>query len=185
MLQQKLQNFPQDFRPAQPSQAAAGVAGVAGVTEKSTRAAQVERRAVSRVPVIKSAKILCGEGASQSIYNCLILDESATGVLADLGTLVPLADEATLQMNGGPTYLVRRRWAVGTKAGLEFIGGQIISEETATRMKKIADLLQSQGVPAAVCTLRGARFFEYEELRRAAEDTEAAFRRLEALLNGK
>jgi hypothetical protein len=144
-----------------------------------------ERRATARVPVIKSAKVFVGEGTAQSVFNCLILDESAIGVLVDLGTLVSLPEQVTLQMGGGATYSARRCWSVGTKAGLEFIGGQLVSGETALRMLKVADVLVSQGTIAAVGTLRAARFFDHQELRRAAEEAEAAYFRFEAMLTGR
>jgi hypothetical protein len=148
-------------------------------------AALAERRAAPRVPVIKSAKVFVGAGIGQSVFNCLVLDESATGVLVDLGTLANLPELVTLQMGGGGTYAARRCWAVGTKAGLEFVGGQVISGETALRMRKVADILVSQGTIAAVGTLRAARFFDHQELRRAAEEAEAAYFRFEAILTGR
>jgi hypothetical protein len=74
---------------------------------------------------------------------------------------------------------------MGSRVGLELIGGQIISGETALRMMKMADVLQTQGVTAAVGTLRGARFFDHAELRKAAEECQAAYDRLEAILTGR
>jgi hypothetical protein len=144
-----------------------------------------DRRNASRVPVIKSGKISIGSGGSQGVYNCLVLDESQSGVLVDLGTLVNLPEEVTLHMNAGATYLARRCWSAGTKAGLAFIGGQIVTGETAARMRKIGDVLQAQGVLPAIATLRSARFFDHIELRRAAEEAEAAYFRFEAILNGR
>ncbi len=96
-----------------------------------------------------------------------------------------LPDEVTLQLNTGATYRARRAWGVGTKAGLEFIGGQIVTDETAQRMLKTGDVLKTQGVPAAVATLRAARFFDHSELRKLAEEAEAVYFRLEAMLAGK
>jgi hypothetical protein len=151
----------------------------------SPAAILAERRNAARIPVIKSAKIACGEGASKGVFNCLVLDESDKGVLVDLGTLVNLPDEVTLQFGGGATYVARRRWSAGTKAGLEFVGAQVITGETALRMMKLADILLTQGTIAAVSTLRASRFFDHAELRRAAEEAEAAYLRLEAILTGQ
>ncbi|HQT46504.1 MAG TPA: hypothetical protein PLY97_04705 [Acidocella sp.] len=128
---------------------------------------------------------MLGAGYEHGAYNCLVLDESATGVLVDMGMVVNLPEEVTVQLQGGGTYLARRRWAVGSKAGLEFIGGQRITSDVALRMAKIADVLNIQGVVPAVATLRAARFFDNAELRRAAEQAEAAQLRLEAMLNGR
>jgi hypothetical protein len=117
--------------------------------------------------------------------DCLVLDETAKGVMVELGGLVALPDELTIRMQGGATYQAQRCWNIGTKAGLQFLGGQVVTGETVLRMSKIADLLQNQGVIAAVATLRAARFFDYQELRRAAEDAEGAFLRFEAILRGR
>lgn len=145
----------------------------------------VERRNVPRTPAIKSAKIGIGAGSAQGVFNCLVLDESPIGVLVDFGTLVNLPEQVTLHMQGGANYVARRVWAVGTKAGLEFVGNAVATNETASRMTSIADVLQGQGVVAAVATLRTARFFDHSELRRVAEEAEAAYLRLEALPTGR
>src|ERR1700731_5261168 len=89
--------------------------------EDATPTALAERRNALRMPVIKSAKISVGLGGAQGVYNCLVLDESQSGVLVDLGTMVNLPDEVTLHMNSGATYLARRCWSAGTKSGLSFI----------------------------------------------------------------
>lgn len=143
-----------------------------------------ERRNTSRVPVIKSAKIITGGEINQGVLNCLVLDQSATGVLVDLGAVFALPEEMTLHMTGGATYKARRCWAVGTKAGLAFQGPQLLSTETAELMAQLGRLLQMQGLPSVMAALRAKRFFENEEVRSAAEAAEAAYLRLEAVLNG-
>ena len=145
-------------------------------------AAQDERRRDRRKPVIKSAKIIFNELGS--VLNCYVLDESSGGVQVDLGAIVDLPDDLTIQFGTGATYLARRCWTAGTKVGLEFTSGQLVNEETSTRMRKIAELLHAQGLAAAVRTLRTARFFDHEELRRAATEAEAAMARFVAMLQG-
>jgi hypothetical protein len=142
-----------------------------------------DRRKARRNPVIKSAKIIFG--SSGAVHDCLVLDESTGGVMADLGTMIKVPDEVTIQFAGGASFLARRQWSNGTKIGLHFTGTQIISHETALRMKKVADILRAHGLMAAIGTLRAARFFDNTELRRAAEDVEAANARFEAALDGR
>lgn len=142
-----------------------------------------ERRKASRAPVIKSAKVAIGIG--QGIYNCLVLDESSKGALVDFGALVSLPDEVTLQISNGAIYQARRSWSVGTKAGLEYIGERVVTGDTAAWMMKLSDMLQTEGVLAAVSSMRASRFFNHEELRHAAEAAETAFSRLEAILSGR
>ncbi|HYP62557.1 MAG TPA: hypothetical protein VEQ16_01645 [Acidocella sp.] len=154
------------------------------MAEAPTHVALAERRNAMRVPVIKSAKIVTAGDGGQSTYNCLVLDESAAGVLVDLGAMFSLPEEMTLHMTGGASYRARRCWAVGTKAGLSFIGPQMLSAEAVEKLGQLGRMMQSQGLPATMAALRGQHFFESEELRRAAEAAEAAYQRLESVLIG-
>ncbi len=139
-----------------------------------------ERRRDRRKPVIKSAKIIFNELGS--VLNCYVLDESSNGVQVDVGAIIDLPDDLTIQFGTGATYLAQRCWTAGTRVGLKLTGGQLVDEETVGRMRKIAELLQTQGLAAAVRTLRAARYFDHEELRRAATEAEAATARFAAIL---
>ncbi len=143
-----------------------------------------ERRNATRVPVIRSAKIVTGGDINHSTYNCLILDESPSGVLVDLGAMILLPEEMLLQMTGGATYRARRCWAVGTKAGLAFMGPQMLSPESVEMLAQIGRSMQTQGLFATMNALRAKRFFYSDELKHAAEAAEAAYQHLEALLMG-
>jgi hypothetical protein len=147
---------------------------------RMTAGFETERRASPRRPVIRSAKLVFGE--ANVIYDCLVLDESAGGVMIDLGAMVKVPEEVTIRFNSGGAFPAQRRWAAGTKAGFKFTGGQIVSQETALRMKKAADILEIQGLGPAVQMLRTVRFLDNDELRRAAEDAESAMGRLQAVL---
>ncbi len=68
---------------------------------KVTQSILAERRNASRIPVIKSAKLLVGEGFSQGVYNCLVLDESSGGVLVDLGAVFTIPEEMIVHLTGG------------------------------------------------------------------------------------
>jgi hypothetical protein len=152
----------------------------AALEQRALEPEVVERRQVSRRPVIRSAKLICGPG--EGVFDCLVLDQSAAGVLIDMGTMLELPTELTIHFNSGGAFLARKAWAAGTKAGLNLLGSQVLSEETALRMKQAADLLTMQGLLPVVTTLRSARFLDHGELRRVAEDAEAAFMRLQHFL---
>jgi len=145
-------------------------------------AVQLERRSATRLPVIKSAKLLLGNAYNESVYNCLVLNEAANGVMVDLGSVFVLPEEMVLQMASGPSYRVRRCWGAGSKFGLEFIGGPIVSAETGAQMAALGRALWTQAIPFVIAELRSKRFFGHEELRRAAEEAEAAYRNLETAL---
>jgi len=159
-----------------------------------------ERRVLPRHPVLRAARVrigqaLChgagldlgqgsGQGLGESVFDCLVLDESPTGVLVDFGTVIPLPEDVSLHFVNGGSYLARRRWSMGTRAGLEFYGEQLISRDTADRMHRLSDILDAHGLPAALRTLRGADFYDQGALRTAAEEAEIAYLRFAALLTG-
>jgi hypothetical protein len=134
---------------------------------------------------LKSAKIITGTAVNQSIYNCLVLDESPSGVLIDLGAIFSLPDEMALHMTGGTIYKARRCWAVGTKMGLACVGPQVLSADAMEKLARLGRMMQAQGLPAIMVALRAQRFFESDEVRRVAEGAEAAYHRLEASLRGE
>lgn len=146
------------------------------------RSALAERRGSARIPVIKSAKLQVGGELNESLYNCLVLDESATGVLIDLGSIFVLPEEMAIHMTGGTSHRARKCWAVGTKAGLEFIGGMMMSAEAAAAMDKMLEMLRSEGFPATMAALRRQNFWGHEALREAAEAAQTAYDRLELML---
>jgi hypothetical protein len=166
--------------------------------------AGIERRVLPRHPVLRSARVRVGQAVVQgggqdlgqdlglqagqalgeSVFDCLVLDESPTGVLVDFGAMIPLPEDVSVHFLNGGSYHARRRWAAGTRAGLEFCGEQLISRETADRMRKLADILDAHGLPAALRTLRAARFYDQAALRTAAEEAEVAYLRFAAMLSG-
>jgi hypothetical protein len=144
--------------------------------------AALERRLAGRQPVIRSASVRVAHGAGQASYECLVLDESPTGVLVDFGAVIAIPEEVSINFVTGGSYLARRRWAMGTKVGLEFMGEQLRSRDIADRMRTLLNLLEAQGLPATVRTLRAARYYDQAALRTAAEEAEVAYLRFAALL---
>jgi hypothetical protein len=142
-----------------------------------------DRRRHSREKVLKAAKIIFGGGTS--IYNCLVLDESPEGIFVDLGAVVSMPAEVTVQFSSGATFRAMRRWSSGSRMGFQFVGPQVVTHETAKRMQVVSEILRDHGLTAAMQTLRVAEFFDNVELRRHAEMAEVAQRRLEAALAGK
>lgn len=141
-----------------------------------------DRRKHVREKVLKAAKIIFGGG--DSVFNCLVLDETPEGIFVDMGSVVALPPEVTVQYGSGAAFRAQRRWSTGTKVGFQFVGQQIISHETARRMQVVSEIMKNHGLPAAMQTLRVAQFFDNAELRRAAEAAESAARRLDAALGG-
>jgi hypothetical protein len=147
-------------------------------------AVQIERRAVPRMPVIKSAKLLLGSTYNESVYNCLVLDEAANGVMVDLGSVFVLPEEMVLQMASGSSYRVRRCWSAGSKFGLEFIGGPLVCAQTEAKMASLGRAVWTQALPFVIAELRSQRFFGRDDVRCLAEEAEVAYRKLEAKLTG-
>jgi len=167
---------------ASPAYARAAEDSSDGAAARAAHGEAADRRAQYREKVLRAAKIVFGGG--DSIYNCLVLDESPGGIFVDMGAVVALPPEVTIQFSSGAAFRAQRRWTTGSKVGFQFVGPQIISHETARRMQIVADILTNHGLPAAMQTLRVAQFFDNVELRRTAEAAEAAMRRLDAVLAG-
>ncbi len=142
--------------------------------------AAAERRRGGRASVLRSAKVICG--ASESIFDGLVLEQSSTGLQIDFGSVVDVPALVTIQFAGGAAFLARRAWTSGTRAGFALEGSQLLSNEMAERMKRYGHLLDTQGVLIAVSTMRAARFLDHGVLRQLAEEAETAYMRLEAFL---
>jgi len=145
--------------------------------------AAAERRRGGRASVIRSAKVICG--ASESVFDGLVLEQSSTGLQMDFGTVVNVPDVVTIQFAGGASFLARRAWTNGTRAGFALEGGQLLTAEMAERMRRFAHLLETQGVVIAVSTMRSARFLDHGVLRQLAEEAETAYMRLESFLQSQ
>ena len=142
-----------------------------------------DRRKHPRNRVLKAAKVITPGG--NSVFNCLVLDESEEGVFVDLGGVIPIPDNVTIQFASGAAFPAIRRWSAGAKCGFEFSGPQIISHDTAKRMNTIAEILNDHGIQAAFETLRKSDFFDNDELRKIAESAHLAHIKLEAALRGE
>ena len=154
-------------------------------TSEVSESIMTERRNLSRIPVIKSAKLMVGDGYSQGVYDCLVLDESLGGALIDLGAVFVLPEEVILHLMGGAMRRARRCWAVGAKVGLAYIGEPLISDEAIQEMAEIANLIRAQGLPTGIAAMRAQKFFNHNDLREAAEEAEAAYYKLETILKDR
>ena len=141
---------------------------------------QPDHRRIKRQRVVKMGKIIFG--VSDITVDCLICDETSSGLLVETETPVSIPDEVKIKLTNGGTFRASRRWAFGNKIGFEFIGTRINDSATSESMSAIYDILQTQGITQALISLRRSRFFDNDELRRAAEDAEAATMRLEQML---
>ncbi|MDR3522151.1 MAG: hypothetical protein P4L54_11135 [Acidocella sp.] len=141
-----------------------------------------EQRRTKRQRVVKSGKIIFG--VSDIAIDCLICDETSDGVLVETVTPVVVPLDVKIQLTNGGTFPAARRWALGNKIGFEFVGTRIFDRATITGMAEIYHILQTQGIKQTLLSLRRSRFFDSEEIRKVAEDAEAATLRLEQLLIG-
>jgi hypothetical protein len=141
-----------------------------------------DRRRIRRRRVIKAATLFFG--FSGSSIDCEILDESPYGMLVDTSVMVPVPDQLAIRLDDGPMSHVIRRWALGTKIGLELVGPQVVDMPTRVRMKSILEILDAHGLAAALAILNAARFFDNAELREAAEEAGGGMAKLRIVLEG-
>ena len=140
----------------------------------------LNRRRVTRRRVIKIARL--SFGLSGSTIDCEIIDESPYGMLVETNVIVNVPDQLTIRLDSGALFHVIRRWAIGTKIGLEIVGLQVIDKPTRARMQSILSVLKTYGLPAALEILRAEQFFDNAELRQAAEDAGSAIAKLQTIL---
>ncbi len=143
-------------------------------------AARPKTRRARRQAVLKDAKII--SGPSGAVTDCLIQDESPFGVLAVIETPVAVPERVIIKLSTGALIVAVRRWEDGNKIGFEFAEIPPDAEPGRQQMRHVRGILETQGLHEAIHVLRASRFFNSDALRHAAEDVEAAQRRLEALL---
>ncbi|MDE8348557.1 MAG: hypothetical protein POG74_03615 [Acidocella sp.] len=139
-----------------------------------------EKRRTKRQRVVKSGKIIFG--VADIAIDCLICDETSDGVLVETNTPVVVPVDVKIRLTNGGTYPAARRWALGNKIGFEFSGTRVFDPATIMGMSQIHHILQTQRIKQALLSLRRSGFFDNDEIRRVAEDAEAATLRLEQLL---
>lgn len=136
------------------------------------------RRATGRQPVLKTGQIVF----HGSVIDCVLLDISTEGARVRTPTVTAVPEKVTLRVRGGAVFPAVRRWARGTEIGLAFAGSLSLAEERMQEALAIGKLLRDHGLNAAVQRLAAVNFFDDPELRRLADEAEAAHARLETAL---
>ena len=113
---------------------------------------------------------------------CQVIDESRFGVMLETPVVADVPERLKIRFVGGPTFAALRRWAIGNKVGLEFVGLFLEDEATMGQVRAVRTVLREVGVHAAVQMLRERDFFQSSQLRSAAEEAEIAIARLESAL---
>jgi len=147
---------------------------------RAERERRAEARRVKRNAVTKEAKIIAG--ALDAVSDCVIKDESPLGVLAVVDTPVQVPERVTIKLENGALILAVRRWGSDNKIGFEFVEVPPDAEPNRQQIRHVRSILENEGVHEAIHVMRASRFFNSAALRHAAEEVEAAQRRLEALL---
>ena len=137
-----------------------------------------DKRAGSRQPVLKTAKLHVGSG----VVDCLVLDTSPTGVRVSTEGLVKLPAEVVVELRSGGMFKAICRWQRGIESGLEFSGFAGLNEAAGRMALHAYQDLGTSGLRDVVTRLEGERFFEYPELKAATEKLGQAYSELFALL---
>ncbi len=146
---------------------------------ESARAA--ERRQLGRQPAFKSAEIIFGP--DQQVHRGIVLDESTDGVLLDLGKIVEVPSAVMFRYSHGPLIYAINRWSAKTEIGLQFIDHETMPHGKLSSLEDVMNILDRQGPEAVFQILRDKRFFENDQVKKAAEDAVAASFRLKSALN--
>jgi hypothetical protein len=138
-----------------------------------------ERRRSTRQTVLKRANLIAGE----QVYDCVVLDSSATGARVSTGSVVPLPDRVELRFPSGASLQAAIRWSRGAEVGLEFVAeGASLRDQAAELAWSAYEQLRDGRLDKAMRVLRAENFFDDPSLRVAAIEAEEAYSRLEAAL---
>lgn len=140
----------------------------------------IDQRRTKRQPVLKMAELVFGFPGMH--IECQVIDESRFGVMLETPVVADVPERLKIRFVGGPTFAALRRWAIGNKVGLEFVGLFLEDEATMGQVRAVRTVLREVGVHAAVQMLRERDFFQSSQLRSAAEEAEIAIARLESAL---
>lgn len=140
----------------------------------------VEQRRAKRQRVLKMAELVSDPPGMH--IPCQVIDESRLGVMLQTSVVTPVPERMQIRFVGGLTFAALRRWAIGNKIGLEFVGLFLEDEVTMGQLRAVRTVLLEVGVHAAVQMLRERDFFQSSELRAAAEEAEIAIARFESAL---
>jgi hypothetical protein len=150
---------------------------VRGVDEAVVNAS--ERRRSARQSVLKRANLIAGE----QVYDCVVLDSSASGARVSTGSFVSLPDGVELRFPSGASLQAAIRWSRGAEIGLEFVAeGASLRDQAAELAWSSYEQLRDGRLDKAVRILRTENFFDDPTLRVAALEAEEAYARLEAAL---
>jgi hypothetical protein len=136
------------------------------------------KRLAIREAVLKSAQIIF----DQSVVDCLVLDVSETGARVRTASVFPIPRQVRLRFRGGATFPAERRWARGMEIGFSFATAATLAEVPAELAWKIYEYVRATSLEEPLKLMRDYRFFDDLALEAAAEEAEAALRRLEAML---
>ena len=137
-----------------------------------------EKRATDRVTVLKAAKIEWGN----SVVDCLVLEQSPTGVRVSMATPMDVPKQVTVHLRGGAVRQATLRWAFGTEVGFEFCGIAKLDAAAADSALLIFVDLHENGLNEIIARLNQVRFFDDAELTSTALAAQAAMQRLETML---
>lgn len=77
------------------------------------------RRGKPRPRTIKSGKLFFG-GFNKTVFDCLVLDLSETGVRIETAVMIDAPEIAFLQIQDDMIGPMKKRWTAGNQIGFEF-----------------------------------------------------------------
>ncbi len=137
-------------------------------------------RISDRQAVLKRAKLVYRD----TVIDCLVTDQSASGARVRLGTVMLIPDRVTIHFPGGSAFDATRRWSRGTEIGLEFVGAATWSCDARVEALNVYESMRNRSFPP-LQRLQDLNYFDDPGLRALAIETEAALVKLEAGLRSR
>jgi len=136
------------------------------------------RRREERYRVIKGAKIIFGE----TVIDCLVLNISRSGACIKTLSEVAVPEYVILSFPNGGSFRAQRRWSKDREVGFLLTGPAPLSGAHRLLAISARDALSINNPKKPISTLRAEGFFNDPALAAAADEVEAAFGRLLAIL---
>lgn len=135
-------------------------------------------RQSDRHAMLKTAKLIF----SGSVVDCLVMDMSEEGFRVQLGGIMPIPEEVTIQFAGGASFRAIQRWIRGEEIGFAIAGAAQLGAVSRGQAWDVYEAIRGRGLDIPLTRLRELRYFDDPALTSVADAAHAAVAKLEAAL---
>ena len=128
--------------------------------------------------MLRTAKVLF----AHSVVDCLVLDESGTGVRVSTEILMPFPERVVVELRSGSRWKARRRWQRGLETGFEYSDFDGLNPQAAAEAQALYARLCNAGTRDVTARLAEKNSFDHPELKNATQALDRSLQELERIL---